>query len=316
MTGAVACASTLGVTGAVACASTLGVTGAVACASTLGVTGAVACASTLGVTGMSTLTGAVACSSTLDVTGAVACSSTLGVTGAVACSSTLGVTGVSTLTGAVACSSTLDVTGDVTLFGLLKGPSTFVIDPSGHGDNTGTVVIKGSLTVEGTTTTVNSTEITIVDKNITIAKGNTVLATADGAGLNIELTSSSDVASILYKYQDDNFLVNKIVRCEVSPTTDTDLTNKLYVDQTVAASGSLITDNSIDFDKLKGIKFKIISSTTTFTDIDISVPSILYVLNKHNSSVNVIIGETTLAANTGFNMFVFDPTEPGWSSSV
>src|SRR6056300_128385 len=59
-----------------------------------------------------------------------------------------------------AVETTSDVTfNDVTMTGELKGPSTFTIDPAGHGDNTGVVVIAGDLTVQGTTTTVNSNEV-------------------------------------------------------------------------------------------------------------------------------------------------------------
>ncbi len=53
----------------------------------------------------------------------------------------------------------------------LTGPATFVIDPAAIGDDTGTVQIKGSLQVDGTTTTVNSATLSVADKNITVANG-------------------------------------------------------------------------------------------------------------------------------------------------
>ena len=84
----------------------------------------------------------------------------------------------------------------------------------------------------------------------------------------------------------------------------------------VTNAASLITNNTLDFNLLKGIKFKIISTATTLTDLDTSVPSILYVLNKHTSSVVVTIEEATLTASVGFSMFVFDPSGSGWTSSV
>jgi hypothetical protein len=56
----------------------------------------------------------------------------------------------------------------VTITGELRGPASFVIDPSAVGDNTGTVVIKGNLQVDGTTTTVNSTTMTVDDLIITL----------------------------------------------------------------------------------------------------------------------------------------------------
>lgn len=42
----------------------------------------------------------------------------------------------------------------------ITGPSTITIDPAAVGDDTGTVEIKGNLTVQGTTTTINSTTVT------------------------------------------------------------------------------------------------------------------------------------------------------------
>ena len=65
----------------------------------------------------------------------------------------------------------ISVTGNAVLTGELRGPASFVIDPAAIGDNTGAVVIKGDLTVEGTTTTVNSTTLDVADKNITLNYG-------------------------------------------------------------------------------------------------------------------------------------------------
>ena len=67
----------------------------------------------------------------------------------------------------------------------ISGPSTLNIDPDGVGDNTGTVVIKGNLQIDGTTTTVNSTTVNIDDKNIQIATGAANDAAADGAGITV-----------------------------------------------------------------------------------------------------------------------------------
>jgi len=77
-------------------------------------------------------------------------------------------------------------TDTVELTGQILGPSNLIIDPATHGDSTGLVTIKGNLTVNGTTTTVNSTEVTIADKNIILASGATDAASADGAGIDID----------------------------------------------------------------------------------------------------------------------------------
>ena len=49
--------------------------------------------------------------------------------------------------------------GNITTTGYLAGPASFTIDPATVGDNTGTVVIAGSLQVDGTTTTINSSTV-------------------------------------------------------------------------------------------------------------------------------------------------------------
>ena len=53
----------------------------------------------------------------------------------------------------------LTVSNNLTIGNELHGPANFVIDPATIGDNTGTVEIKGNLTVQGTQTTVNSTTV-------------------------------------------------------------------------------------------------------------------------------------------------------------
>lgn len=70
--------------------------------------------------------------------------------------------------------------------GTITGPATLNIDPAAVGDNTGTVVIKGDLQVDGTTTTINSTTLTVDDKNIVLASGAADSAAADGAGITID----------------------------------------------------------------------------------------------------------------------------------
>jgi hypothetical protein len=51
------------------------------------------------------------------------------------------------------------VANNATIGGELHGPANFIIDPAVIGANTGTVEIKGNLTVQGTTTTINSTVV-------------------------------------------------------------------------------------------------------------------------------------------------------------
>jgi len=97
---------------------------------------------------------------------------------------------------------------DLTLTGILYGPSEFIIDPATHGDVTGKVTILGDLQVNGTTTTVNSTTVEIEDKNILLGKGSLSPSQVDGAGITVDLVG----AEISYSYSSNSWDLNRKVR--------------------------------------------------------------------------------------------------------
>ena len=82
----------------------------------------------------------------------------------------------------------------------ISGPATLTIDPAGVGDNTGVVVIKGDLQVDGTETIINSTTVTVNDKNIQIADGAINDAAADGAGITV----NSGDGNKTFQFNDSN----------------------------------------------------------------------------------------------------------------
>ena len=94
---------------------------------------------------------------------------------------------------------------NITTTGELRGPASLVIDPAGIGDNTGTVVIKGNLQVDGATTTINSTTLTVDDLNLTLASGAANGTAANGAGITIDGAS----ATLTYQSTGDNWAFNK-----------------------------------------------------------------------------------------------------------
>lgn len=110
--------------------------------------------------------------------------------------------------------------GHITIDGYLAGPSNLVIDPAGVGDDTGTVEIKGSLQVNGTTTTVNSTTVDIADLNITVAKGAANAGAADGAGLTVDGAN----ATLTYDSTNDRWTMNKALAGNVTGTVS-DISN-------------------------------------------------------------------------------------------
>lgn len=109
-------------------------------------------------------------------------------------------------TGRIVINNAVVINNDLTLTGTtLRAPATFTIDPAAHGDDTGTVVIKGNLQVDGTTTTINSTTLTVDDKNIVIASGAADAAAANGAGITVDGAN----ATFTYTSTNDQFELNK-----------------------------------------------------------------------------------------------------------
>jgi len=84
------------------------------------------------------------------------------------------------------------------------------------------LIVNGDLTVNGTTTTLNTNELTVEDTNITIASGATIPGEADGAGITI------DGANLTLTYDE--------------------LTNKLVLNRGFTVTGDLVpaTDSTYD----------------------------------------------------------------------
>lgn len=115
-------------------------------------------------------------------------------------------TGVDITNGQVsigqAVETTSDVTfNDITTTGVIYGPASMVIDPSGHGDNTGSVTIKGDLVVDGTTTSVNSNEVNIGD-SIIVLNYDEAGTPSQNAGFTVERGTSTNV-SFVWNETDD-----------------------------------------------------------------------------------------------------------------
>ena len=88
---------------------------------------------------------------------------------------------------------------------IASSTGTLYIDPNPIDSDGGELVIRGNLTVQGTTTTINSTELSISDLNIVVAQGAADASAADGAGLTVD---GAD-ATILYDAATDRFDFNK-----------------------------------------------------------------------------------------------------------
>jgi len=89
--------------------------------------------------------------------------------------------------------------------------TALTIDMSNAGKATfnADVIVGGNLTVNGTTTTINTATLDVEDLNITVAKGVTTSAGADGAGLTIEGPTSN--ASLIWDHGNQYLEFNKDV---------------------------------------------------------------------------------------------------------
>ena len=144
--------------------------------------------------------------------------------------------------GTIAGNLTLD--SDLTVGGTIYGPSSFTIDPATHGDDTGTLIVRGNLQVEGTQTVINSTTVSLNDLNLVLADSAANAAAADGAGITI----NGAAASLTYAATGDKFVFNK------APYYST---NRIL---TTADEG---TGNSLDADTVDGKHFDDIISEAT-----------------------------------------------------
>jgi hypothetical protein len=103
------------------------------------------------------------------------------------------------------------------------------------------LVVSGDLTVNGTTTTLNSTTLDVDDINITVAKGAANAAAANGAGLTVDGAS----ATILYTSSGDKWSFNKPIDVTGGATFSAALTyGGVTLSNSVTGTGSMVLSTS------------------------------------------------------------------------
>jgi hypothetical protein len=227
----------------------------------------------------------------------------------------------SSSTGALVVTGGVGIGGNVTLGGELRGPASFVIDPAGFGDNTGTVVIRGNLQVDGTTTTINSTTLTVDDKNIELASvASPSDATADGAGITIKGTSDKtfnwvDATNSFTANQNIDVLsgfalkvagVDKVTETALFPNGDVTIgssfstvtiNDEILVNNFLITNGDVISDNptqNLYPDSVGTIVFG--HEATSISMGDISGQGFVKVNNNLDVIQNLRVGGNTIAA--------------------
>jgi len=134
---------------------------------------------------------------------------------------------------------------NLVLGGYLRGPANFTIDPAAYGDDTGTVIIAGNLTVQGTTTTINSNTIAVGDLNVVLAKDATTSAQANGGGI----TLAGANATFTYTSADDRWNLNKDLNVGTvygALSGNAATATKLATARTISATGDATWSVSFD----------------------------------------------------------------------
>ena len=86
---------------------------------------------------------------------------------------------------------------------------TLFIDPTPIGSDSGSVIIRGDLQVNGTTTTINSTTVAIGDKTLNLADSADNATEADGAGITLGSSSYSSSPQITFDGSTDRWDPNR-----------------------------------------------------------------------------------------------------------
>ena len=124
--------------------------------------------------------------------------------------------------------------------------SGIVVEMSATGmDVTGDVTVSGDLVVNGNTVTLNTSTLDVEDKTITVALGSGSAATADGAGLYVDIVGSTN-PHLSYDGTNDRWRLNKnthITEADstvYSTTSDTRIAgSRLFVQNTDNTTGSI-----------------------------------------------------------------------------
>jgi hypothetical protein len=194
--------------------------------------------------------------------------------------------------------------GNITTGGYLRGPSTFTIDPAPHNDIGGTLVVNGSLQVNGTTTTINSTTLTVDDKNIELANGSTNAAAADGAGITVDL-GSSGTATLSYVSATDRWTFDKNVQAGTffgalsgNASTATQWQTARTISLTGAVTGSVSINGTSNVSLATSASPTLtlagdISGSATFSNLNNATLTATVADNSHN--------HTTLSGVTAIN---------------
>lgn len=166
------------------------------------------------------------------------------------------------------------------------------------------LVVHGSLTVNGNTTTLSSTELVIEDKTITLANGSADSAAADGAGITVDGAS----ATLLYSHAGTQWEFNKPLEIQGNVLPQADDSFALG-SQSLAWADVFVTDGgTVSFANAAGdgVDLSLTHSTGALT---LSSTSKLQFSDansyiRHNGTALEVVDDATITVTAGGRFYV------------
>lgn len=166
------------------------------------------------------------------------------------------------------------------------------------------LVVHGSLTVNGNTTTLSSTELVIQDKTITLADGSADSAAADGAGITVDGAS----ATLLYSHAGTQWEFNKPLEVQgnVLPQADDSFTlgsqSLAWADVFVTDGGTVsfanATGDGVDLSLTHSTGALTLNSSSKLQFNDASS----YI--RHNGTALEVVDDATITVSAGGRFYV------------
>lgn len=178
----------------------------------------------------------------------------------------------------------------------ISGPSEIIIDPSGVGDNTGSLRIKGDLYVDGSQFNVSTGEIILGDFAIGIATDVATDLLLDGAGIGIG--SDNIKKTIFWNYSSDSLKFSESVNIPTNKSYKIGDTEILTSDQLTISNinsvgiSTLITANITNATVISGV-------ITNFTGVACTVTN----LSLQQLNVSGVSTLSNIIASNGSTFF-------------
>ena len=187
-------------------------------------------------------------------------------------------------------------TGNVNISGNLNSDDITSTNVTVYGDQ----VITGNLTVQGTTTTINSNVVTTNDRNITVANNQSTSANLDGAGLDAGNSAGAPVITWRYNAAttswQSNVGITPVANLTYDLGTNTLRWNNVY-NGNVLSSGTVSAAGNITGNYFVGNGSALTGITSSYGDSNVATFMAAFGSNTITTTGNVVLGNVT--AGTG-----------------